>query len=625
MKSAASSSLVASLTFASLFLAPLSQAKTESRQVAWRRAWDKVTDVPRSLGLTRRQDDSSSDNSDTDSIPAPLSIGPSQYWDGNDGPWSSFPIQAGSPAQNQRVFISSAATQVITIQADGCEAGYVENCEDDRGFLFLTNESLTWVENSRYRAGISMSLDMDTSGDAGFDTVTLGWQGSNAEPSTEHTNMLSIADSTYWLGLFGLNPRPTNYTSFRDPQPSFLETLKTNNSIPSVSWGYTAGAKYRLDEVFGSLTLGGYDENRFTRSNISWPFYSDISRDMLVNLQSITTDEGSPSDLLPDGPISVFLDSTLPYIWLPKSACSAFEEAFGISWDNESQHYLLNSSTHSSLTDLNPSVTFSLGTSPDSDETVDIVLPYAAFDLNVSFPIVAESSHYFPLKRAENETQYTLGRTFFQEAYVIYDYERQNFTVQPCKWDQSTLRSTSIQPILSPDHEPPSSSDSSDSSLSTGAIAGIVVGAVVGLTLLAAALFLYLRRRRRQQTANQRPTTSSTSPSSASSFSQEGKPHISSAAMGTELPSSSEIHELSGPQKLHPQEMESPYKLEDPSRAGYVEAPGAGDPGHGKGGAHEVGAGQHGEGQVFELPGSEVRELEGSGVHSGVFGGISGK
>jgi len=49
-------------------------------------------------------------------------------------------------------------------------------------------------------------------------------------------------------------------------------------------------------------------------------------------------------------------------------------------------------------------------------DTVRIVLPYAAFDLKAEYPLVQNTSYYFPLKHAANETQYTLGRTFLQEA-----------------------------------------------------------------------------------------------------------------------------------------------------------------------------------------------------------------
>jgi hypothetical protein len=47
-------------------------------------------------------------------------------------------------------------------------------------------------------------------------------------------------------GIFGLNPQPVNFTSLGNfSSPSFLTTLKDEGTIPSLSWSYTAGAKYR--------------------------------------------------------------------------------------------------------------------------------------------------------------------------------------------------------------------------------------------------------------------------------------------------------------------------------------------------------------------------------------------
>jgi hypothetical protein len=63
-------------------------------------------------------------------------------------------------------------------------------------------------------------------------------------------------------------------------------------------------------------------------------------------------------------------------------------------------------------------VKFQLGVTPKGGPSVDIVLPYAAFDLEASYPLVRHPTRYFPLKRAANDSQYTLGRAFLQEAYV---------------------------------------------------------------------------------------------------------------------------------------------------------------------------------------------------------------
>lgn len=117
-------------------------------------------------------------------------------------------------------------------------------CENARGFLFNTNESLTWVPNSIFDLGLEMNLGLDTSANYGFDTVTLGWQGSGL-PSVQHSTVASLASYNFWMGTFGLNPQPANFSTFNDPQPSFMTQLKNNNSIPSLAWAYTAGNQYR--------------------------------------------------------------------------------------------------------------------------------------------------------------------------------------------------------------------------------------------------------------------------------------------------------------------------------------------------------------------------------------------
>jgi hypothetical protein len=143
----------------------------------------------------------------------------------------------------------------------------------------------------------------------------------------------------------------------------------------------------------------------------------DSSRDLVVGLQEITSrdNDGRNTTLLSSG-ILTFVDSTLPYIWLPTEACQAFERAFGLTWNATAQLYLVNDSLHDSLRTRNPRFTFKLGPAVQGGESFDIVLPYDSFDLLASPPLVANATRYFPLKRAANDTQYTLGRAFLQEA-----------------------------------------------------------------------------------------------------------------------------------------------------------------------------------------------------------------
>jgi hypothetical protein len=173
-----------------------------------------------------------------------------------------------------------------------------------------------------------------------------------------------------------------------------------------------------LNSVLGSLVLGGYDASKFASNNISFPFNEEDVRDLTVHIDGISLDNSSgPSSLLPTS-IPAYIDSTVPHIWLPVEACDLFEDAFGLTYDSGVELYLVNDTQHAHLLSQDLSIIFTLGNLTAGAE-VNISLPYAAFDLSVSYPIVANTTRYFPLKRAANATQYTLGRTFLQEAYAF--------------------------------------------------------------------------------------------------------------------------------------------------------------------------------------------------------------
>ena len=151
---------------------------------------------------------------------------------------------------------------------------------------------------------------------------------------------------------------------------------------------------------------------------MSFNLAPDPARDLVVGLQSIiaTYENGSSQTLLPS-PILTFIDSTLPYIYLPAEACQIFEQEFGLVWNSTLNLYPVDEGLHETLVNANPSFKFRIGDDKDSSPVVDITLPYASFDLPANPPLLPSNTSYFPLKRAVNESQYTLGRTFLQEAY----------------------------------------------------------------------------------------------------------------------------------------------------------------------------------------------------------------
>ncbi|KAJ4189948.1 hypothetical protein NW767_011446 [Fusarium falciforme] len=321
-----------------------------------------------------------------------------------------------------------------------------------------------------------------------------------------------------YLGIFGINNQPLNFTSLGNfSSPSFLTTLKDQKRIPSLSWSYTAGAIYRLKKVYGQLIFSGYDTSRFPENALTFTMADDITRDLVVALQAITYSGADQASLLPS-PINIYIDSTDPNIWLPESAVKAFESAFDLTLDEDSSLYLINGTHHNSLLKSDAEVTFRLSDVLDGGDTVTITLPYQAFALRAEYPLVEKSSYYFPLKLAVNESQYTLGRTFLQEAYLTADYERHVFNVSQCSWDGGaeetlvTILPKGSRSGSTPDdgkNSDPSDQDlpddSSDNkaqnSLSTGAIIGIIIGVVA--VIAAAGAFIIIRRRR--QPAKQAP------------------------------------------------------------------------------------------------------------------------
>lgn len=165
--------------------------------------------------------------------------------------------------------------------------------------------------------------------------------------------------------------------------------------------------------MLGSLTLGGYDASKFIPNTVSFPFNQQDARDLTVSIDSITKTNASASLSLLPRAASAFIDSTVSQIWLPTEACTLFESAFNLTWDNDAQLYLVTDSQHQKLLSENANITFTLS---NFQEKVNITLPYSAFDLTAQYPLVNNDTRYFPLKRATSASQYTLGRTFLQEA-----------------------------------------------------------------------------------------------------------------------------------------------------------------------------------------------------------------
>lgn len=167
--------------------------------------------------------------------------------DGNDGPWSTFAIRVGNPPQPLRVLVSTTVPETWVVLEEGCTGSDGSTCADARGTLFNHNISTTWDDRGMFELGVEKNLDNYTgnfdNGNYGLDTLALGYNGSGGV-SLDQQVVAGIATKDFYLGSLGLAPWPVNYST-TESSPSYLSNLKNQSKIPSLSFGYSAGAPYR--------------------------------------------------------------------------------------------------------------------------------------------------------------------------------------------------------------------------------------------------------------------------------------------------------------------------------------------------------------------------------------------
>jgi hypothetical protein len=249
------------------------------------------------------------------------------------------------------------------------------------------------------------------------------------------------------------------------------------------------------------MVFGGYDKSRLVMQQgtmIGMP--NEKNNTLLVGVQSIIykadpdVEQGSTS--FTSGGFNAVIDSTLPYLVLPSDICERFVQKFNLGYDNTTNLYTINSTAHDRNVQQNATVSFKIGAgAQDSAKFTTISLPYAAFYLQASSPIYQNVTNYFPIRKSTTG-YYILGRTFLQEAYLIVDYQRSNFTIAPAYWSEP-MPTEDLITIYNTTYKPPTRlDDTGGHGLSAGVIAGIVIGIVAVFAILGLGGFFYWRRRR---------------------------------------------------------------------------------------------------------------------------------
>ncbi|CCX07371.1 aspartic peptidase domain-containing protein [Pyronema domesticum] len=430
-------------------------------------------------------------------------------WLGNDGKWSTITLRIGN--QPQVVYLqASTGSSITTVVGPGwCDNTSTDYACDLRGRVFNPAQSTTWQSIGSYATQPQPYL-YDESSSLGFlktNSKDYGWANFGRDTikiandqgpdfRIDHQTIGVINDTTTLLGTLGLSVKSRSFAN-EERYPSFLSSLHDNGTIPTKSFGYTAGNYRKLRGTTLDVVLGGSNLGRYTPNNAT--FQLNANQDPVASLKGLTVSAtgvpswGGGSHILLTEPVNVRIDSSTPFMWLPLEVCKAFEAAFGLTWNSTNNLYLLNDTNiYNDLKQLNITFTFSLGTGPADPAPATIQVPYSTFDLDISWPYVntRQDMKYFPLKRSSNPDQYTLGRSFLQEAYMIVDFQRGNFSVHqalfPPEQDQ-------IVAILPPGSD--TNPGKKNSTLPIGAIIGIAIGGAAIVILFICGLIWHRRKK----------------------------------------------------------------------------------------------------------------------------------
>ena len=164
---------------------------------------------------------------------------------------------------------------------------------------------------------------------------------------------------------------------------------------------------------------------------MEFPILRGTPRQLGLAIQDIylSPRAGSGEASILNSSILSYIESARSYIYLPTHVCDLVADQLHLSYDTELDQYLISNTTHNQLLRDQPSLTFQLAPTLNSSQSVSIKLPYSSLSLLLQFPWVQNDTWYFPIKRATNPQQYTLGRAFLQSAYLISDYDRRVFSI----------------------------------------------------------------------------------------------------------------------------------------------------------------------------------------------------
>ncbi|KAL0638937.1 hypothetical protein Q9L58_001988 [Maublancomyces gigas] len=311
-----------------------------------------------------------------------------RYGEHTFGAWFSIPVTVGS--QNFELGISTSLSRSWIPGKSMCDGdSNVTQCTETLGGIFDTGKSSTWKADSA-QSGVKIEdellksfynktvspelmvqsgdskklLAMEGVGNVGTDVVTLA----------SNTGSFKMADQT--VGVITSGNRELMANGYISLQQMAL-SLYAGQFTPSPSYhlfqGLAAYTNYTVLDLDGtdygrySLIFGGYNsmldlnttqqypltQTELTTSatdstplapSVALPASETVSYSMNVVLEDIVyrwTEGGGTDNSLLAKPKLAIIDSTTPWIWLPKSTLDSFVSISGAVWNDTYDAYTM--------------------------------------------------------------------------------------------------------------------------------------------------------------------------------------------------------------------------------------------------------------------------------------------
>lgn len=516
---------------------------------------------------------------------------------GPDGPWQAVKIEIGSPSQPVDLYPGGTWQSNILPVTICLNETTSSTCFAEQAGLYNSSASSTVSSFAVAGNGPNSTVDwtfgaMPLTGSARwiFDNINIREDASGSPRIPISLLSMYSIDEAYEtlpdgstfpieVGTLALGA-PAYNQSFNQLNGLFNGSLLPwylyeTNQIESASYGLHIGSSAM--GIPGSLLIGGYDQSRVLGTVTTQIYGSNFLPIDLLDVGIGVAEGGSPfnftqqTGLLAKGnsslghAIPVNVDSTAPYLYLPRSTCDAIASYLPVTYQAKYDLYFWTTTDplYTQIVSSPAILTFTFRLDRSISQNVTINVPFRLLNLTLQAPLTTDPIPYFPCRPLDHGS-YTLGRAFLQAAFVGVSWQSNPngvwFLAQaPGPNTPFTAVTTIIPPsaltinasqnlwldswrgswtvLNATTTTPPSNSVPVDSGLSVAAKAGI--GAACGAAAIAIAVSVYwylTKKKHRREDADSEPRQ----PSRRASFTDQisSRDRYSAAGFGpNELPS----------------------------------------------------------------------------------------